>query len=101
MKYSIIIPTYNRAAELAHTLRSISGISTSGSWELIVVDNNSRDDTFNVVSAAQTWFPVSLHYVFEKEQGRCAALNAGIRESSGEIIVTTDDDVRVETDWLD
>jgi len=101
MKYSIVIPTYNRAAELAHTLRSISGLSTSDNWELIVVDNNSRDDTSNVVRAAQAWFPVSLRYVFEGEQGRCAALNAGIRESSGEIIATTDDDVRVEPDWLD
>lgn len=101
MKYSIVIPTYNRGAELAHTIQSISGISTVDSWELIVVDNNSRDDTKAVVRAAQSGFPVSLQYVFEAEQGRCAALNAGIRESRGKIIVTTDDDVRVERDWLD
>ena len=101
MKYSIVIPTYNRGGELAHTIRSLSGILTGERWELIVVDNNSHDHTREVVRAAQAWFPVSLRYVFEAEQGRCAALNAGIRESQGEIIVTTDDDVRVETDWLD
>jgi len=101
MKYSIVIPTYNRGVELAHTIRSISGIETADNWELIVVDNNSHDETRAVVQAAQCGFPVSLRYVFEAEQGRCAALNAGIRESKGEIIVTTDDDVRVEKDWLD
>ena len=42
-----------------------------------------------------------LRYVFEKEQGRSAALNCGFRIAEGEIIVTTDDDVRVEPDWLD
>jgi GT2 family glycosyltransferase len=41
-----------------------------------------------------------LRYVFEPVQGRCAALNSGIRNSAGEIIVTTDDDVRVTPDWL-
>ena len=46
-------------------------------------------------------FPVPLRYAFEKEQGRSAALNYGFRIAHGEIIVTTDDDVRVEPDWLD
>ena len=39
--------------------------------------------------------------MFEPEQGRSAALNAGIRRSRGAIVVTTDDDVRVQPDWLD
>jgi glycosyltransferase involved in cell wall biosynthesis len=101
MKYSVIIATYNRADDLRETLRSIAGLSPSGAWEVIVVDNNSQDDTKTVVTEAANWFPVKLHYIFEKEQGRCAAMNAGIRASRGEIIVTTDDDVRVEPDWLD
>ena len=46
-------------------------------------------------------FPAPLRYLFEQEQGRSPALNAGIRHAQGDIIVTTDDDVRVETDWLD
>ena len=46
-------------------------------------------------------FPAPLRYVFEREQGRSPALNAGIRLAQGDIIVTTDDDVRVEPDWLD
>jgi glycosyltransferase involved in cell wall biosynthesis len=101
MKYSVIIPTYNRAADLRGTLESLAGLTPEGAWEVIVVDNNSNDDTRAVVEQAQPQFPVNLRYLFEKEQGRCAALNSGIRAAHGAVIVTTDDDVRVAADWLD
>lgn len=101
MKYSVIIATYNRADDLRETLASLANLSPSADWEVIVIDNNSRDRTKQTVMEAASGFPVKLHYIFEKEQGRCAAMNAGIRASRGEIIVTTDDDVRVEPDWLD
>jgi GT2 family glycosyltransferase len=92
MRFSIIIPTYNRADDLRGTLRSMAGLSPR---------NNSHDDTRAAVEEAARWFPVELRYIFEGEQGRCAALNSGIRAARGEIIVTTDDDVRVGSDWLD
>ncbi len=100
MKFSIVIPTYNRAEELRATLQSLSELEPPDSWEVIVADNNSTDDTGQVVRDAAPGFPVELRYVFEREQGRSAALNAAIRESRGSIIVTTDDDVRVAPDWL-
>jgi glycosyltransferase involved in cell wall biosynthesis len=68
---------------------------------VIVVDNNSTDETRAIVEHAASTFPAPLRYVFEREQGRSPALNAGIRLSRGDIVVTTDDDVRVERDWLD
>src|SRR3982751_6888800 len=101
MRYSIVIATYNRAGDLAETLRSLAGLRPSGAWEVIVVDNNSTDHTQAIVEGAAAAFPVPLRYVFEPEQGRSPALNAGIRRAQGEIVVTTDDDVRVEADWLD
>ncbi|MEW6127526.1 MAG: glycosyltransferase family 2 protein [Acidobacteriota bacterium] len=100
MKFSIIIPTYNRAEDLRATLQSLAALVSDEPWELLVVDNNSTDDTRPVVLDAAKNFPVALHYLFEKEQGRCAALNCGIKAARGEIILTTDDDVRVEKDWL-
>jgi GT2 family glycosyltransferase len=101
MTCSIVIATYNRAADLRETLASLAEIRTPHPWEVIVVDNNSPDDTRQVVEHAATTFPVALRYVFEREQGRSPALNAGIALASGEIVLTTDDDVRVEPDWLD
>ena len=100
MKYSVVIATYRRARDLRDTLQSLSGLDADGPWEAIVVDNNSPDDTRQVVESMATGYPVDLRYVFEREQGRSPALNAGIRVARGRIIVTTDDDVRVERDWL-
>jgi glycosyltransferase involved in cell wall biosynthesis len=101
MKFSVIIATYNRAADLRGTLGSLAGLASQSPWEVIVVDNNSKDDTRAVVTEMAAQFPVELRYLFEKEQGRCAALNCGILAARGEIIVTTDDDVRVGADWLE
>lgn len=101
MKYSIVIPTYNRADELHETLASLASLRTSDPWETIVVDNNCTDDTSGVVRAAAVRFPAALTYAYESVPGRSAALNAGIARAAGEIIVTIDDDVRVEPDYLD
>jgi glycosyltransferase involved in cell wall biosynthesis len=100
MTFSIVIATYNRAALLADTLASLSRLQPGASWEVIVVDNNSPDNTRAVVEAAAAAYPVPLRYAFEKEQGRSAALNCGFRLAAGDIVVTTDDDVRVAPDWL-
>src|SRR3954469_10972931 len=100
MWYSVVVATYNRAGELRATLDSLSRLRPDGAWEAIGVDNNSTDATPEIVRAAAAAFPAPLHYVFEREQGRSPALNAGIRLAQGDVIVTTDDDVRVEPDWL-
>jgi glycosyltransferase involved in cell wall biosynthesis len=101
MKYSIVIATHNRAADLRSTLASLATLSPPDPWEVIVVDNNCTDDTPAVVRDASAAFPVPLRYAFESVPGRCAALNTGIAIARGQIIVTTDDDVRVPADWLD
>ena len=99
MKFSVIIATYNRAEELVKTLESLKGLESAEPWEVIIVDNNSSDNTRDVVLERVDSFPVPLRYVMEKEQGRSAALNAGIRLAKGEILAITDDDVRVNPDW--
>jgi glucosyl-dolichyl phosphate glucuronosyltransferase len=101
MRFSVVIPTFNRASDLRKTLDSLSRIATTSEWEAIVVDNNSTDDTRVAVEESVSTFPVNLRYLFEPEQGRSAALNAGILVARGEVIATTDDDVEVEPDWLD
>jgi glycosyltransferase involved in cell wall biosynthesis len=101
MKYSVVIATHNRAGDLRGTLASLAALRPRADWEAIVVDNNSSDGTRQVVEAAVPAFPAPLRYLFEGHQGRSPALNAGIRLAQGDIIVTTDDDVRVEADWLD
>jgi glycosyltransferase involved in cell wall biosynthesis len=101
MTHSIVIATHNRASELEQTLASLAELRTGGSWEVIVCDNNSTDDTAGVVARAAASFPAPLRYVFEREPGRSAALNTAIAASSGDLILTTDDDVRVDPDWIE
>jgi glucosyl-dolichyl phosphate glucuronosyltransferase len=101
MTFSVLIATHNRAVDLRATLASVAQLTPAEPWEVVVVDNNSTDDTRAVVADAARHFPVPLRYLFEAEQGRSPALNAGIRAARGRIIATTDDDVRVSFDWLD
>jgi glucosyl-dolichyl phosphate glucuronosyltransferase len=100
MAYSVIIATHNRAVVLAETLDALSRLQTSKAWEVIVVDNNSSDNTRQVVEDAQTSFTKPLRYLFEPEPGKAAALNTAIRHASGDILLFTDDDALVEPDWL-
>jgi glycosyltransferase involved in cell wall biosynthesis len=101
VELSVIVATFNRARDLDATIESLSRLTTPRTWELLIVDNNSTDDTRAVVESWAPRFPVPLRYVFETRQGRSPALNAGVAAARGEILVTTDDDVRVGTDWLD
>jgi glycosyltransferase involved in cell wall biosynthesis len=101
MEISIIICTANRANDLRDTLSSLAGVRCPESVELVVVDNRSTDGTQAVVEQAARDYPFPVRYLFENEEGKYAALNAGIRASSGRIIVATDDDARFEPDWLE
>jgi glycosyltransferase involved in cell wall biosynthesis len=100
---TVLIATYNRADLLDETLASIARmrVSPSLAWDAIVVDNNSTDDTRQVVERYIPSFPVRLRYLFEKQQGRSSALNAGIAQAEGTVLVFTDDDVQVVDGWLD
>jgi glycosyltransferase involved in cell wall biosynthesis len=101
MKYSVVIATHNRADDLRGTLGSLAIVQARQPWELIVVDNNSTDNTPEVVRELAPSYPAPLRYLFEPVPGRSAALNTGIAAAQGSMIVTTDDDVRVAPDWLD
>ena len=102
MDISVVLCTYNRAKSLLITLESFLNLERPNQcdWELLIVDNNSTDGTRNVADqfAAKADFPV--RYIFEKRQGRSAALNAGIREAKGEFVAFTDDDVILHHGWL-
>lgn len=101
MDASIVVCTYNRAESLKDTLAALARLEAPPTrpWEVIVVDNNSRDHTRQVVEAMQqTW--TRLRYVFEPEQGLSHARNRGIADAAGAVILFTDDDVLPEPDWL-
>ena len=102
MDASIVVCTYNRAESLRDTLRALQALQAAPgrSWEVIVVDNNSKDQTKAVVEDVQRGWPL-LRYEFEGAQGLSHARNHGIGRARGEVILFTDDDVLPEPDWLE
>ena len=102
MLVSIIICTRNRADNLGLTLESIGKADIPPGWnvELLVVDNGSKDHTHSIVKAARL-NNVVLRYVNEPTLGVNYARNTGLRETTGEIVLWTDDDIRVPTNWVE
>ncbi len=100
---SALICTRNRAKSLEMTLRRFYEQRFAGdySYELIVVDNDSTDDTGRVIERWVARRPETTRHLFEGRRGLTYARNAAVAAARGEIIVFTDDDVLVSEDWLD
>jgi glycosyltransferase involved in cell wall biosynthesis len=102
MMITVILCTYNRCKSLPNALESLaaSKLPDSVEWEVLVVDNNSRDQTRAVVEEFRRRYPGRFRYLFESRQGLSNARNAGVREARGDVVAFTDDDVTVEPAWL-
>lgn len=100
---TVVVCTYNRCVSLAETLEAIGAqkVPEGFSWEFIVVDNNSHDDTRGTVERFAAARPdLTVRYCFEARQGLSNARNHGIAQARGEYLVFTDDDVLPAEDWL-
>jgi len=102
MNITVILCTYNRCQSLAAALRGVvtQVLPDSVEWEVLVVDNNSQDQTPLVVEDFSARHPGRVRYLLEPRQGKSHALNAGIQEARGEVLAFLDDDATVEQTWL-
>jgi len=96
-RVSVIVPTFNRAESLARTLRSLEAQRVDVPYEVIVVDNDSKDGTAALV---QRLAAGGVRYVLEARRGVSVARNRGIAEARGEVLVFVDDDVVARPGWL-
>src|SRR5271165_2674235 len=98
MKLSAVLCTYNRCRSLRRALESLSVsiLPESIEWEVLVVDNNSSDQTEAVVEDFSRRYPGRFRYLFEPRQGKSYALNAAILAARGDVLAFTDDDVAVD-----
>jgi len=101
MKVAVVIGTWNRSRLLRETLLSLSRLRIPAgiAWQVVVVDNNSTDDTASILARPPDGLPLCT--LFEARQGRSHALNKALDEISADWFVFTDDDVQVEEDWLE
>lgn len=90
--FSIIIPAYNRAAILPSTISSVIN-QTFTDWELIIIDDGSKDNTREVVNDFKD---PRINYFYQQNAERSAARNNGIRQANGKYICFLDSD-----DWYE
>ncbi len=101
LKVTIAVPTYNRAATLAETLRSIAAqrLGANIETECVVIDNNSNDATPAAVEQAASESAIPMRRVFETRLGSSFARNRAVDEASGELVLFIDDDAIAEPQW--
>ena len=99
---SVVVCTRNRAERLRRMLASLHEMvaPAAAEWEVVVVDNNSRDGTRDVVTDFARNARMPARYFFEGRQGLSWARNAGVRVSRGDVIAFTDDDCLADPLWL-
>jgi GT2 family glycosyltransferase/peptidoglycan/xylan/chitin deacetylase (PgdA/CDA1 family) len=99
---SVVIPTYNRAHWLSGALESLVKQQTGGrfEYELIVVDNNSSDDTARVIKEFTDKYPHQVRYFHQLEPGDAPTRNCGLAHAGGNWIAFFDDDQLAHPDWL-
>jgi glycosyltransferase involved in cell wall biosynthesis len=98
MQLSLVICSRNRALQLAECLRSLTRLQYSALWELIIVDNGSKDETQDVINSYTSSLPMKT--VIEPRPGLAGARNRGWTMSKGDIVAFTDDDCYPAEDFL-
>lgn len=93
-RVSVVVCAYNAADTLDDNLQSLERL-TYPDYEIIVVNDGSRDDTGAIARAHPR-----VRVIETPNQGLSAARNVGLAEATGEIVAYTDADTRVDRDWL-
>ena len=98
---SVLIPVYNDPGGLEDTLSSLVSQEFDGRYEIIIIDNGSKDKTIDVANNFINNYPDLIRLIVEdKIQSSYASRNKGILSSSGKIIAFIDSDMSVDADWL-
>jgi cellulose synthase/poly-beta-1,6-N-acetylglucosamine synthase-like glycosyltransferase len=94
---SIVIPCYNSKRTVGDCLSSLAGQTyPRDRYEVILVDNGSTDGTCEQVRVLYPW----VKLIHSLQKGSAFARNAGIREASGELILSTDSDCVADKAWI-
>jgi len=96
LKMSIIIPAYNEGITIASCIKSMLNLNYPD-YEVIVIDDGSSDNTFN---EASKYSENGVKVIRQKNTGKPGAINTGIKNASGEVIITVDADSKLHPDAL-
>lgn len=101
-RISVIVCTYNRAHQLENFINRLEShiLSSNLDVEIVLVDNNSSDETPKILELYKYNAKVPVIIAHETHQGANYARNTGIKTARSEILVFTDDDVDFSDNWL-
>src|ERR1035438_7160634 len=97
---SFVVIAYNEAANIAHTMAAITDLEALGEYELIVVDDGSRDGTAQIVRDFAGQDRCIRLIELKENRGRGYARNTGIQAARGELIAMVDADIVLTANWL-
>jgi glycosyltransferase involved in cell wall biosynthesis len=101
IKYSIIVPSFNRRDEIKELLDSFHSLEfPPDRVELIIADDGSTDETRIIVEKYQKQYPFDLHFFHQENIGPGAARNMGMLNSNGDFFIFVDSDCTVQKQWL-
>ncbi len=100
MHVTVTISTWNRATLLDGTLTSLAQVTIPRgvTWEVIVANNNSTDETEEVLRKHSRRLPLTR--LFVPQQGKSYAMNQVVDRLGGDLVLWTDDDVCFSRDWV-
>lgn len=98
---SVIIPVYRGGFYISYFFEAWSKQSASKDRiELIIVDNNSEDNTYEILCSQRSRFPELSVLTYSEKQSSYAARNAAVQASRAPFLLFTDIDCRPRPDWL-
>ena len=99
-KLSLVVPCFNEAACIGKFVETIFGLGLENPLEIVFVDDGSRDDTLALVKAEAAKDARVRYVSFSRNFGKEAALFAGLKKASGELVATMDADLQHRPELL-
>lgn len=96
IEVSIVVPLYNEEESLPHLVEKTAAAMrpTGKAWELVCVNDGSRDKTADVLEKLEAKYPELVGVYFRRNYGQTAAMQAGFDAAKGRVIVTMDGDLQ-------
>ncbi|MEJ6981301.1 glycosyltransferase family 2 protein [Pedobacter sp. P351] len=102
MNISVVVPLYNEAESLPELVEWNNRVMSEHgfTYEIILVDDGSSDESWEVIERLQTKYPAVKGINFRRNYGKSAALNVGFAEAQGDVVITMDADLQDSPDEI-
>ncbi|MCF2873933.1 MULTISPECIES: glycosyltransferase [unclassified Tenacibaculum] len=98
LKFSIIVPVYNRPKEIDELLESLTKQDFQHNFEVLIIEDGSDNSSETIVDSYKE--KLNLHYFFKENSGAGASRNYGMKKASGNYFIILDSDVIVPQQYL-